>query len=223
MKVQLLLLAILFFSKCSDTKTAYFIPEEYQYPDNKIGNGKIFIYQDSLTKEFVSKSIKLINMDGRTYRIYKQYDSTSTTDSAIIFNGKMVEDYNFIIGGRATKADIMEDTIINNGFKLGQRVYKCVYNTPPTFTTQNSEETFLKDTSINWKGKSTKCLLTNESVLLEVHLISDTTEKQVLHATLTNYYAEGYGMIKYSLHMIDHTGKTSYSVWSLDSIGDWGN
>ena len=218
MKYHFLLLATLFFNKCTDTKTAYFIPQEFQYPDAKIGNGKIFVYEDSLTKKLALKSIKLINVNGNNYRVYKQYDSTATTDSTIIFNGKTFEDYNFIINGKAAKADIIQDTIINNGIKLGEHIYKCIYNTPPTFTSLNIEEKFLKDTSIYWQGKPVKCLLTYESIRLEIHSISDTSEKQGLSATLTNYYAKGYGIIKYSLHMIDHTGKAFYSSGNLESI-----
>jgi len=220
MKFPILLFVALFLNKCSDKKSNYFIPEEFQYPENKIEKGKTFIYQNALRKKITFRSIKLLNINERKYFISKEFDSTSTTDSAIFFKGKILEDYNFVLNGGhgATKASIAEDTVINNGSKLGKHVTEYIFNTPTTSMIVNVEDIFVKDTSCIWQGKTLDCLEIQSLAKVQFNSLTDTLSKYFLNASNLMYYAKGVGLIKYIIQFRNHNGIDEYGDWELKEI-----
>jgi hypothetical protein len=220
MKFPILLFVAFFLNKCSDNKSTYFIPEKFQYPENKIDQGKTFIYQNTLTKKLAFKSFKILDIEGQKYLITKQFDSTSTIDSAISLNGKTVEDYYFVLNGghSVTKANIIDDTVISNGLKLGKHVTKFIYQTPTISMTTNVEDVFVKDTSCIWDGKTRDCLAIKSIAKVQFNSMTDTSFKYVLNASNIMYYAKNIGLIKYIIQFKNHDGNEEYGDWELKEI-----
>jgi hypothetical protein len=222
MKFIILLFVALSLNKCSDKKSNYFIPQEFQYPENKIEKGKTFIYQNALRKKITFRSVELSNINGQKYLISKEFDSTSTTDSAIFLNGKILEDYNFVLNGgnSATKAIIAEDTVINNGLKLGKHVKEYIFQTPATSVIINIEDIFIKDTSCIWQGKTLDCLEIQSVAKVKFNSLTDTSFKYLLNASNLMYYAKGVGLIKYIIQFRNLNGIDEYGDWELKEIKD---
>lgn len=213
---------IVFVYKALDNENGYFIPKEFEYPSSKIDSGKTFIYQNSLTKQHSLTDLKLMNVAGKIFRTIKNYDSTgATSDSSKIYDGKAIEVYNFFMAndGTRTKADIIQDTILNDGHKLGIHLTKSIYRTKHTTNEIASIGQYLKDTTITWKNTLVPVLvITNNSV---IELRTNTNGIKMTHTIKVfsnQYFGQGIGLIKYSVYFKDHTGKDNYNVWDLKSI-----
>jgi hypothetical protein len=225
MKFPILLVVALFLNKCSDKKSDYFIPKEFQYLKNKIESGKTFIYQNILTKQLAFKSVAILDIQGQDYFITKEFDSASTTDSAISLNGKILEDYNSVLNGGhgMTKENIAEDTVINNGLKLGKHLKNCSFQTPTTTMILNIEDFFVKDTSCIWEGKTLDCLEIQSVAKIQSNILSDTLFNKFLNVSVLMYYAKSVGLVKYIIQFRDHNGVEKYGDWELKEIKDIGN
>jgi len=213
------------FSKCSGQKYSDFIPKEFRYPDSKIGAGKIFIYEDSITKQRRFENLRILNSNGKQFKTTKSYDSISISDSIKSFNGRVVERYNFFLnkGGSPIKAEDLEDTVINNGHRLGSHLSQIRYETDALIYTASSKEEFLKDTTITWQGNQLPSLVLFGNSKVEIKAKADTSVSQVLEVHLKFYYAKYLGLIQYSIQFTDHTGKENHGLWKLKRIDDMKN
>jgi hypothetical protein len=221
-----ILLSLLIFApiliRCSAQKPANFIPKEFEYPDDTIGAGKTFIYEDSLTKRQHYENLQILDSNGKKLKITKSYDSSSVSDSVRYLDDKLVEHYNFFLnkGGNPIKAENLQDTVTNNEHRLGVHSSQIRYRTDALIYTATTKEEFLKDTTITWQGKQLPSLVTSGNSRVEIKVKADTTVSEVMEVHLRFYYARNVGLIRYSIQFTDHTGKDSYGLWKLEKIDD---
>jgi hypothetical protein len=213
MKFIASLFLIFVIYSCS-TGLTYFIPGDFDYPNNEIKAGKTFVYKNSDSNQYYFKDIKLINYKG--YRSIKSYDEHSIKDSIITYNGRTIEVYNFFIlgNGKAIRGQKLQDIILNNNDKLGKHLTEWSYRNPKVFLTTTLEEKYNKDTTVNWQNHSLECLVTQANGILRY-----SSNHQTIY-TFKYYYAKGIGLIKYASEYTDYHGKYYHTIWNLLSIKD---
>lgn len=218
------LIAFLFLSfiinACSNKVDTKFIPKEFDFSDDKIGYGKTFIYKNFNTNQETFKDLKIINKNGKSYRTVKSYDSRSVSDSAIIYNGHTIELHNFFMSGdgKITKGEKLQDTVVSGNGKLGAHLTKWTYRTSQLIYTTSSEEKFIKDTSISWQGNQLKCIVTQANGNISLQTINDVSANNQTAVVSRLYFAEGIGLIKFSIVFTNHNGKYSNNNWELITI-----
>ena len=211
---------VFFSTACIKKASVSFIPKEFNFSDDKIGEGKLFIYENRMKNKVTFDSIKSLNDNGKIFRITKIYDSLKVSDSILFFNGQVIESYNFFMSknSQPIKANELQDTIIYNHERLGVRYYNCKYLSAKTLNTINVVERFLKDTSIFWENSLLPCIVTKSSCLIKVQANNDSTIQLHLTANQSRYYAKGIGLIRYEIHFTDHDGNKNNDCWSLKAI-----
>ena len=120
MRLTYTLLTIITFFSCTDSKNPnFFIPKDFEYPENKLVNKKTFTYEDISTGKIIYYDYVLKNKN----LIKTQYSDSKTYDSTIYFNGKAIETYSSPFEeATLVKCKIIQDTIIQNETKFGKRV-----------------------------------------------------------------------------------------------------
>lgn len=220
--MRLIAFLFLFFvsNGCSNKVDTSFIPKEFDYSDDKIGSGKTFVYKNALTGQESFKDIKIIHQKDKSYRTVKSYDSHSVSDSAIISNGQTIELHNFFMSAddKIIKGEKLQDTIISGNEKLGTHFTKWIYQTPQLLYTTSSEEKFIKDTSISWQGHQLACLVTQARGNVSLQQINDASANHQTVIISRLYFAEGIGLIKYSIEFTDRNGKYNNNSWDLITI-----
>jgi hypothetical protein len=226
MKFIASLFLIFVVNSCSTDSTP-FIPKDFDYPDNKIGAGKTFVYQDVDLNKYMFKDIKLINAEDQRYittYYYRMPDSTgrSVSDSIVTSNGRTIEVYNFWMSGdnKIIKGEKLGDTILDNNGKLGKHSTKWMFHTTQSLYTTNSEEKYTKDTMINWQNQSFPCLVTQANSHIISQAISNSGFNYNTAITSRFYYAKGIGLIRFSTEFTDYYGKHHNNLWNLVRIRD---
>jgi len=199
-----------------------FIPQEYRYPDSKIGAGKTFIYQNSVTDKRIFRDFRNLDSNGQHFLIVKSYDSASVSDSTKYLNDKVVDVYNFYMNQDRSpvRAELILDTVLNKEQKLGVHITKDRYQAKELTYIINAKEQYLKDTTMTWEGKPLPCLVTLASANIEIKVKADTSVNYSLRTFSRFYYAKGIGEIRYTIQFTDHTGKDNYDMWDLKNIRD---
>jgi len=221
MKISSILILLLLLFRCSEYPI-HFIPDDFQYPESKIGMGKTFVYKNSATDELTFDDLKILDIDGHHFQTLKSYDSKSVHDSVKLLNGKVFETFNFFMnkGGDPIKAENLKDTILNNGLKLGIHLTERKYEAEELRYLINSQEQFLKDTTVVWENAELPCLVIQVHAEIRIEAKTDTSINHSIEQTSECYYAKGIGIIKYTSQFIDHDRKDNYDVWELKSIED---
>lgn len=191
-------------SSCTQIKKKKrFYPEEYEYPNSSVGNGKTFVYRnvsDSADLTFVD--YKMVNENGKNYLIARQYNQASTLDSQKYTKDKgLIESYIFFTDPVIKlKGTILQNDVIDDGSRLGKCIGKIEYKAEdyPDYTiTMKGEEFFLKDTVINWNGQKLECLKTRQSIWLKLHSKRDSSAHANSNRVSEGYFAKGIGLIRY--------------------------
>ena len=217
MKNYFFLLLLSYIFKCSDNNPGNFIPEEFEYPDSKIGAGKTFVYRNNLTKQQAFEDRKIFNINGQHFLVLKRYNSISVSDSIKLLNGKAIEVYTFM-NGNPIKEETLEDTVMNNGQRLGIHLEQSRYLADQLLYTITSKEQFLKDTTAVWANNQLPCIVIQTNTKVEIKVNLDTSLHHAIEVFSKLYYAKSIGLIKYSIQFTDHTGKDNYGLWELEDI-----
>lgn len=222
MRIALFFFVLAICTKCSSQRFNDFIPKEFHYPSDKIGAGKTFVYQDSLSNKLRFEDLRILNTNGRQFNITKSYDSISISDSIKYLNGKVVERYNYFlnVGGNPIRAEILQDTILYNARRSGIHLSQIRYSTHKLIYTMASKEEVLKDTVMTWQGNQVSCLATIGYSNVEIKAEADTSVRQSITVRLKFYYAKNIGLIQYSVQFTDQYGKDNFGLWKLRSIDD---
>lgn len=200
----------------STKKITSFIPNDYQFSENQIGNGKTFVYQKIGTNEHTYRDLVKKNEAGKTYVINRQYALDKTFDSSKRLADKLIETYIFIFdNGRQIKGDIKEDTTIRNKTKFGLRLQRITYNASDFIVTRISKQEFLKDTSIIWEGKQLDCIAINATYVAEFQSNVNMFLKQESLSSGILYFARGLGLIRYTISF-----KEENYIWELKAVKD---
>jgi len=214
MKFMASLFLVFIIHSCS-TDLPRFIPEDFDYPNNKIGAGKTYVYRNRDSSQYHFNDIKIINDQG--YRSIRNYGDDSIGDSIITYNGRTIEVYNFFLSRdrKGIKGEKLQDIILSNNDKLGKHLTEWSYRAPKILCRTRLEEEYVKDTTINWQSHPLECLVTRATGILRYRL--SNSNYQTTYA-FKYYYAKGIGVIRYSNEFTDHYGKYHSNTWDLVSI-----
>ena len=225
MKIATVVLLVLLFSYCSINKSYTLIPPGFEYPNSKIKSGKIFTYINSVTRAKTFENYKLITVDGRNYLTTKTYNANSTGDSIVSSKGKRIERYNYFIEEKNApiKASILKDTVISYNKELRKLIIIEEYKTKTLINKVTTEERLLKDTTIFWKKEFVQCVVILANSRVEFRLNKDSVSFHNIDVTSQLYFGKNIGLIRYSIHFIDHNGIDNFNIWQLESIENLNN
>lgn len=209
-----------FFASCSRQKTPRFIPIAFEYPDDSIGQGKTFIYHDSVHNQDTYEELRSIVRGSDTVQSYFRYNDTAVLDSQIINHGQLLEAYRALssLYPRMYKGEDLVDATINDGTRLGTNKRSITYHNDTATVTYSSESQFIKDTSIVWRDQWLPCLVVQTNGKLEVRSKKYAALNYTSRVLLYGYYAKNIGVIKYILTFRDRKNNYYYLPWSLTSI-----
>ena len=177
--------------------TSSFIPSEYMFPDEEIGNGKTFIYVDSSNSEEHSQDHYFGYNNGQKCRIVRAYSSTGTNDSTIYINHKLVESYSrFFYRDELTRAAILQDTIVQNGKRLGKNILIVKFESESRLLTIRTQSEFLKDTIFNWKGRMLPTIAIQTTYNSTMHWKSEKEVDTSFKIEIITYEAKRTGTVR---------------------------
>jgi hypothetical protein len=209
-----------FLTGCSGQKTPRFIPKAFEYPDDSIGQGKTFIYHDSVHNQDTYLELRSIVRGSDTVQSCFRYNDTAVLDSQIINHGKLIETYRALssLYPRMYKGEDIVDVTTDDGTKLGRNKNSMTYHNDTVTETISWEGQFIKDTSIIWKGQLLPCLVIQSNGKLEVRSKKYAPLNFTSKGLLYGYYAKNIGLIKYVLTFKDRKNNDHYLPWNLTSI-----
>src|ERR1700722_5410601 len=155
MKLLSFIILIILFESCIQEKPDPFIPREFYYPDDSMGNGKTFTYYDSVNNRYRYADVKFIYSGNKKISLVGDYDSTLKKDSTLKFNGKIIEMYGQLVpkNGKLIKCEDLVDKTIDDHSRLGKDIFSCSWQDEVMSVKIHFEEIFVKDTSMLWHGK----------------------------------------------------------------------
>lgn len=214
MQLLFFILFILAISCSPAQKHKSFIPEEYHYPLNNIGKGKIKVFQNLETAQQVFSNVEFKEVSGKSYLFATQYVLGRKIDSSVSVNDELVENYGFD-NGRVIKRDVKEDVIIDIGKKYDHHKVIITYNTAISTFSSTREEEYLKDTLFQWQGTPVSCLVI-KAVVSDVNESKDNSLLRQEHKTnFIFYHAKGVGLVRFT-----RNEGNNVSTWDLKEIKD---
>jgi hypothetical protein len=237
-QIQLfLLLAVLAFASCqshketesvgekkSQRKIQRFIPEEYRYPLNKIGNGKTFVYKTMGTlNDSLFYDVQLTTEAGTKYLLVTLYTSRIKLDSfKLTTEDNPIEIFKFRspdlsdTSRQCIQGEIKEDTVIDNGTKLGKLFYNVAYAGKTDKLTINTEGEYLKDTILPWQGKQISCIVIKTKDKREIGpKLIPLLSREIGRNSGELFYAKGIGRLQFTWQ-----NKEKLTQWQLVDIRD---
>jgi hypothetical protein len=217
------LISFTFLTSCSQQKSNYFIPKEFEYPDDSIADGKTFVYRDSINNKYKYEDLRLLNNGSKKLRSILSYTNEYKTDSQIYFNGNLIESYNQLstVEPKMYKGEIIGDIIINkSGVKEKHDLQ--LYRNNVVSLKRYLIETYVKDTSILWMGNYLNCYMTKGEARLE-RSSSYASLNYDQKAVIYFFLAKQIGLIKYSIEYTDNKKEFHNIVWTLSAIENISN
>ncbi len=206
-------IALLSFHIMSYTQSKPFVPLDYEYPETHLSTPKTYVYKNATTSELNFKDFKMVKKEGEVIVTWKGYDSTPLSDSSIEVNDKAIEHY-LILNGQKMKAVITEDSLYNDGSRLGEKRQSEYFNLNPTTTlTDTIRSSFLRDTTITWNNKNVPCLIIQSELKYVLTNSQDVSQQKEGTAKTLYYFGKDVGLIRY---LSEKDG--NYSVWELQEI-----
>jgi hypothetical protein len=187
---------MLFFSCKGSHNNESFIPKEYFFPENEIGEGKIFMYVDQLTGDTTYSEYRHQYVGQNRFLIHKAYNSGGTNDSLVYLDRKLIETYSSqAADGSLTKGDILQDTIVSNSKKSRKNILKVRFSLDSTILIINSESEYVKDTTFSWMNKAIPAIVI----------------KTIYEVTVENKLT-GEGQAKFNLEFFTYEAKNIGSI-----------
>lgn len=196
-----LIISCLITSCMSSQNDEAFIPKEYQFPDDSLLRGKTFIYNKKGTSDKNFIDLRLNVVGNKKYLISRQYSFDKLFDSAITLNDKTKEIYSFSFDdGRPLIGQIIQDTIIKNGTKLGLRIKRTIFKAKDYTSDNLSKLEYLKDTVIVWQKRKIKCIVMVATSTTQLISGTENSARQELTSYHNLYYGKHLGLLKYSIN-----------------------
>jgi hypothetical protein len=201
MKLRTFFIVSALIFTCKKVKTDNpFIPRDYYFPQDKIGNGKTFVFIDQNTGDTSYQDLYFKYRDNTKYLVVKAYRANSVEDSLIYLDYKLKESYSYFFGKtEARKAEILQDTVIENGKKLGKEILKVKFKSDSTLLTIISESEFLKDTTFIWKGALIPTLVIKTTYNNTVQSNMDNETQKVFKLEFLTYQGEKTGTLRFKV------------------------
>ncbi len=228
MRIFLFILSLSTFISCSshneksetNKEKTEFLPKECIYPNDKIGNGKTFVYSKVGAKdETVFQDLKLITESGVQYRIEKLYTSSSNYDSSKYnIENKLLESFTFILSDISdnkylshppkfknfhtqnyfpVRGELKENTYTENG-KIFSRKTSVIYTKGDSSLTSHDTEEYLKDTVFTWQGKQLDCIVSTRKRISEFSTKTNPLALYTIEDIGVYYSAKGVGVVRYT-------------------------
>ena len=191
-----------------------FIPKEYSYPEDSIGTGKTFIYQKEGTTEQSTTRLGLLRQGNHSYLINRHFTpENKVIDSSVSMGDKIIAFYSFNNkNGVPIQADIKQDTVVHNGSKYGVRTRRMLFKTDEYATDNTSDQEYVKDTVVLWKGKKIDCIEMKAISSTQLFLNGEGAPQQILSNHLV-YFGKGVGLIRYTSQF-----RNEYYVFNLVEV-----
>ncbi len=193
------------FASCLSSKNGEtFIPKEYQFPDDSLLMGKTFSYNKTESNEKNFTDLRLNVIGDKKYLVSRQYSSDKLFDSVITVEDKTKDIYSFSFDdGRPLKGEIIQDTIIKNGTKLGLRIKRTIFKVKDYTSDNLSRLEYLKDTAIVWQKRKIDCIVMTATSTTQLINSTDNSARQELTSYHNLYYGKYIGLLKYSTNFKD--------------------
>jgi hypothetical protein len=207
-------LILLFTAVSCSTGDKSFIPKEYSYPEKNIGEGKTFIYQKEGTTEQSTTKLGILKEGGRTYLINRHFTpDNKVIDSSVALGDKIIAFYSFNNKkGIPLPAEVKLDTVMRNGNKYGVRTRRMLFKTDEYATDNTSDQEYVKDTIMLWKGKKIDCIEMKATSSTQLYLNVEGAPQQIQSTHLV-YFGKGLGLIRYTSQF-----RNEYYVFNLIEI-----
>jgi hypothetical protein len=213
MKLSGVLLFILTYT-VTLAQSKSFVPLEYEYPEKGLTTPKTYVYANLESGEFRYKNISRTRKGNDVIVAWKEYDSSPIADSSIEINDKGLQHY-IIINGQIIKATITEDSLYDDGSKLGKKVQSLNFKVNKSMSASGTVRSqFLKDTIVKWNNKSVPCLVIESKSIQTISNSENQTTRQIEGRTLY-YFGKEVGLLQY-LSIMDGDAKW----WRLTEIKD---
>lgn len=190
-----------------------FIPLDYEYPGSLLSTPKTYVYKNSKTGALRYKDISFQQNGNDVVVHWKEYDNSPIGDSATEVNDKTYDHY-MLMNSAAIKAVVGEDSVYNDGSRLGERVQTFYFNLSDEISLFGSNRSsFSKDTSIIWEGKPIPCLVTQsfQAQRLTNSLFPDKPKE--LNGLIYYYFGKNVGLLMYRSESVEDR-----STWQLVEI-----
>jgi hypothetical protein len=188
---------------CSEKNESIEITK-YNYPTDKLGDGKIFVYRNPQTLNQTYTENRIIEENGDKFILSKQYSDKEKWDSTKwIINGnkiKLLETYWFYVSdsldknAELIKGEILRQEQLDNGDALELR-YKLPTN---IYNTIKTKDQFVKDTVLVWDGQQIECKKYIGQIEMETEHIWIPFIGRESKSVVTKYYGKNLGLIKYT-------------------------
>ena len=203
---------------CSEKNESIEITK-YNYPLDKLEDGKIFIYRNPKTLNQTYSESKIIEENGDKFILSKQYSDREKWDSSKwLIEGnkiKLLETYWFYVSdsldqnAELIKGEILRQEQLDKGDVLEFR-YKLPTN---IYNTIKTKEKFIKDTVLVWGGQQIDC----KKYIGQIEMKTEHTWIPFIgrknKSVVTKYYGKDLGLIKY----ITDT-RTGLTEWELIEV-----
>jgi hypothetical protein len=199
-------------------QSAPFVPLEYEYPPTLLSSPKTYVYKNLQTGAFRYKDVAFERSGKDVIVRWKEYDNSPIADSCTEINDKGFDHY-MIMNSTSIKAVVSEDSVYQDGSKLGERVQTFYFNLSTEISLLASvRSSFLKDTSIVWKGIALPCLViqSNQIQRLTNSLFPDKPKEA--NGIIYYYFAKGLGPIRYRSE-----SEQDRSTWELQEVKEKGS
>lgn len=190
-----------------------FVPLEFEFPDAVLNTPKTYVYKNSLTGALRYKDVSLERKGIEVLVNWKEYDNSPVVDSCTEINGKAIDHY-MIVERQTIKANVSEDSVYQDGSRLGEKVQTFYFNLNENLTLFASVRSFfLKDTSIQWQGKAVPCIVVQSynSQKLLYSLVPDKPKE--INGIVYYYFGKDVGLLMYRSEM-----ENEKMTWQLIEI-----
>jgi hypothetical protein len=207
---------------CTEKKSRRFIPEAFEYPVDSIGEGKTFIFHDSVQNADTYVALNSFMRGGDTVQTFTRYNATTILDSQVFNRGQLVETYYPLssLHPRLYKGEAIADEVTSDGTKPGVSEKSYTYRNDTVTVTLSSKTRFLKDTSVLWQGHELPCLVIQSNRIVDAQSKSYKGLNYTVKTQYVGYLAKNLGVIKYVLSFRDRQNNDHYMVWDLVAIED---
>jgi len=193
--------AVIFIQAVAIAQPKPFVPLEFEFPEAVLSMPKTYVYKNTATGALRYKDISFEKKGTDVVVNWKEYDTSPLIDSSTQINDKTLDHY-MIVDRQAIKANVSEDSVYQDGSRLGEKVETFYFNLNENLTLYASSRSFfLKDTSIQWQGRPIPCIVVQSyhSQKLTYSLVPDKPKE--INGVVYYYFGKDIGLLMYRSEM----------------------
>ena len=192
-----------------------FVPLDFEYPESVLTVPQTYVYKNSVTGAIRYKDIAFEKKGTDVIINWKEYDGSALIDSCTLINHKSVDHY-MILNGRAIKANVAEDSVHEDGSRLGEKIQTIHFTLDPTISLYASTRSFfLKDTTISWQEKLVPCIVIQSFYRQQLTNTLFPDKPKEVNGIAYYYFGKNIGLVMYRTEL-----ENEKSTWRLVEIKD---